>query len=679
MPTRLQLRRGLKVDLPTDLKAGEPAFCTDTGDLYVNDGSKNVKINEDARIGDTKTLTTTEKSSIVGAINELKNYNSTNTSTVNSLSTKIGTLASLTTTAKGDIVSAINEVKGMNIPATRVTTDDTHKFVQASQVSGWDGLTGKIGVLTSLTTTAKGSLVEAINEIKASINQISTAGGTQAEINRQLVGTLANLKTDIKDNTVNAINELFTRTLENNFVVDGDFKVEASWTKGVGASYSGVSGFAQSAGMELNSATGVISKISQSLNYHSSLKAGDYIYMAMKIKSINTATLNVKTQFTDAKYVRGYITKDGDTIAPLLNNTIEMKLVDSGLGGGWYYAITGFSLAQPVDPAHSKVVVEAKGYDIVIDDVHGSVGRGAESFLFNGVFALQSEIDRIESETATIHHTHGDSDITALSASKLTGTIDVARLPTSGIPFSSIAGRPTSLSAYGITDGVTTAMLTSKIGNLATLNISGTNLVDVINSINTSLTTVKNNISTTDGKIGDITTLSTTNKSNVVSAINELVTKNSQVIDVSRLPNIPIDKLPKGALEQIKIVANSQARLALTTADVQVGDTVKQTDNNQLYVVIDDTKLNSEAGYMDYTSTTASAVPWSGVTGKPTSLSGFGITDAVTIASLNSKMGDFTTLPTTAKDNIVNIIKELNTKISSATNSIALIDCGTFK
>lgn len=37
-----------------------------------------------------------------------------------------------------------------------------------------------------------------------------------------------------------------------------------------------------------------------------------------------------------------------------------------------------------------------------------------------------------------------------------------------------------------------------------------------------------------------------------------------------------------------------------------------------MYFVIDDSKLNSEAGYAVYTAGTATSVPWSGVTGKPT-------------------------------------------------------------
>ena len=82
---------------------------------------------------------------------------------------------------------------------------------------------------------------------------------------------------------------------------------------------------------------------------------------------------------------------------------------------------------------------------------------------------------------------------------------------------------------------------------------------------------------------------------------------------------IGIDHLPAGALERCKIVADDTARFKLTKNDIQNGDTVKiGTDANaKMYLVIDDTKLSSEAGYTIYTAGSATSVPWSGVTGKP--------------------------------------------------------------
>lgn len=81
---------------------------------------------------------------------------------------------------------------------------------------------------------------------------------------------------------------------------------------------------------------------------------------------------------------------------------------------------------------------------------------------------------------------------------------------------------------------------------------------------------------------------------------------------------IDIARLPHGALERCVIVADDTARFALTTAKIQLGDTVKVNKTQKMYFVIDDSKLNSEAGYTVYTAGTATSVPWSGITGKPT-------------------------------------------------------------
>lgn len=89
--------------------------------------------------------------------------------------------------------------------------------------------------------------------------------------------------------------------------------------------------------------------------------------------------------------------------------------------------------------------------------------------------------------------------------------------------------------------------------------------------------------------------------------------------DASKIASgtISIDRLPKAALERLVVVADDTARFKLTTATAQVGDTVKVTATNKMYLVKDDSKLNTEAGYEPYTAGSASSVPWSGVTGKP--------------------------------------------------------------
>lgn len=68
---------------------------------------------------------------------------------------------------------------------------------------------------------------------------------------------------------------------------------------------------------------------------------------------------------------------------------------------------------------------------------------------------------------------------------------------------------------------------------------------------------------------------------------------------------LPLASIPAAATERIITVANQAARFALTANQVQLGDTVYQSDTKIMYMVIDQTKLNQAAGYQEYQAGTA--------------------------------------------------------------------------
>ena len=68
---------------------------------------------------------------------------------------------------------------------------------------------------------------------------------------------------------------------------------------------------------------------------------------------------------------------------------------------------------------------------------------------------------------------------------------------------------------------------------------------------------------------------------------------------------LPLSTIPHGALERLVHVADKATRFKLTTASVQTGDSVIQDDTGVMYVVVDDTKLNVDAGYQEYKAGTA--------------------------------------------------------------------------
>ena len=63
---------------------------------------------------------------------------------------------------------------------------------------------------------------------------------------------------------------------------------------------------------------------------------------------------------------------------------------------------------------------------------------------------------------------------------------------------------------------------------------------------------------------------------------------------------VPLNQLPPESIERVYTVPTEAARLALTTDEVQNGDTVRVISTDKLYLVIDDSKLDQAAGYQVY-------------------------------------------------------------------------------
>lgn len=166
----------------------------------------------------------------------------------------------------------------------------------------------------------------------------------------------------------------------------------------------------------------------------------------------------------------------------------------------------------------------------------------------------------------------------------------------------------------------------------------------------------------------------------VPTAVSELTNDSgyltsSSNLDASKLTSgtVDIERLPQGALERLVKVANEAARYALTTADVQLGDTVQQLDTGIMYVVTDTDHLDSAAGYTEYTAGTAASVPWSGVTGKPTFA-------AVATSGAYSDLTGTPTIPTvndatlTIQQNGVNVQTFTANQATATTANIQCVD-----
>ena len=100
-----------------------------------------------------------------------------------------GVLSSLTTTTKTSLVAAINELDANDGDLASLTTT-----AKTSLVAALNEVVANIGALTSLTTTDKASIVAAINELVTQVNNlISTGAGvyTNASATPSTIGGIA--------------------------------------------------------------------------------------------------------------------------------------------------------------------------------------------------------------------------------------------------------------------------------------------------------------------------------------------------------------------------------------------------------------------------------------------------------------------------------------------------------
>lgn len=98
-----------------------------------------------------------------------------------------------------------------------------------------------------------------------------------------------------------------------------------------------------------------------------------------------------------------------------------------------------------------------------------------------------------------------------------------------------------------------------------------------------------------------------------ISTIN--AEKLTGTINANRLPEIPIEKIPAAALERLFVVDSQSAAMSV---DVQEGDVVQIGSGGPMYFCVSESASTFATKFKEFTAGSATSVPWSGVTGKPT-------------------------------------------------------------
>lgn len=184
------------------------------GDQYVIDS--NIKrFNMEEIIGHLDDLVTTDKNSIVGAINEV----------CAEVLGKIGDLNDLTTLDKDTIVNAINSLKSMivrvlGLPDLETSTTFDNSYTAGTLILWWDTI-----YRVSVNVNAGDTIEAGVNVSGDNIGGIITAIYTVLTNLQDQIGNLSNLTTTDKTNVVSAINEVnkdVNRLTHRKFIFIGD-------------------------------------------------------------------------------------------------------------------------------------------------------------------------------------------------------------------------------------------------------------------------------------------------------------------------------------------------------------------------------------------------------------------------------------------------------------------------
>lgn len=187
--------------------------------------------------------------------------------------------------------------------------------------------------------------------------------------------------------------------------------------------------------------------------------------------------------------------------------------------------------------------------------------------------------------------------------------------PSDKVRWEQMVDTPDTLAGYGIVDAKITDDGIIQLGLMtikpltAESELNTDNLVGVIKALNLPDKLADygiTDVALKDGTInigGDLITPLTADSKLAADKIDG-------VIDISHIP--------QGAMERCVVVDDDTARFALTTNEVQKGDTVKVVNPSPtMYMVVDEDNLDNAAGYVVYSAGNANSVPWSGITGKP--------------------------------------------------------------
>lgn len=340
----------------------------------------------------------------------------------------------------------------------------------------------------------------------------------------------------------------------------------------------------------------------------------------------------------------GDVLESSDTIFTLLTKTIDhMTTLEKE-------RIAALETGSGVTAISADKITGTISYANLPEDVAGATHEVPTEDAKNALTATQVKVGDIVKVTGGGAYTvRAIQEVEGVKKPVYTKLTDES----SGVAWSRLTGVPTTVDGMGLTDAlkdddVAVAGGADAAGKIAQANGDGKLAFDITGSAATLDGKAPSYFATADAHTALETRMGAAEDD--IAALDAAM----NAIDASQITTgtIAVARLPKVALSELHIVTDYAAMENLTTEQVQLGDTVKIADTlnddgsvkvaGGMYYVADVTKLGTadwEDAFVQYTAGAASAVEWSGVMHTPTTLAGYGITDAVNTTDLANTGG----------------------------------------
>ena len=591
-------------------------------------------------IGTLSSLTTNEKTNLVGAVNEVKGTADTALGLANTNKANIGTLTNLTTTEKGNLVGAINEVKGSvdaantaiagkaDLDLGNISTAGETKIKDLASIKAGEIVADKLGAITSTNYVSASGKVNANisvldKQVKANADDIIAANTKITNVDNK-IGSLSTDGTYIKKaNNVSAnLVELDKQVNTNATAVTNKANLDLSNINAAGENViKNLAG--NKAGEIVDTKLGDITSenyVKKADTVNANISALD---TQVKANADDIIAANTKITAVDNKI--GSLSADGNYIKKANNVSANLVELDNQVNANATAITNKANLdLSNISTAGKDVIINLAGnkageiVDVKLGAITSTHYVNAGNTVNANISALDTQLNKVDNKIGTM------TDGNYISAGN------------------TVAGNLSALDNQLKTN--TDAINTKADKDLSNITDAGKNVIKDLAGNKAG--------EIVDTKLGDITSENYVNKTNTVNAniskLDEQVKANADAINTKA--DKDLSNITDAGKNVIKDLAGNKAG---EVVDAKLGDITSEN-----YVKKDDT-VNANISALDK---------------KMKANADDIITANNKITNVDNKIGDLAKLDTAEKGNLVGAVNEVNKKADKNADDIKTVN-----